>query len=119
MLSVEKREELRSKLMKMVKTDDPFKAFARIRSLFEIEDRGLDDLPEVVHDADAIATARSIYENHDTIQIDSDAGFSANDDGTWVQAWVFVEWEEIQAYVDDLMPDTQFDPDEEPAPNVY
>lgn len=43
----------------------------------------------------AIVAARNEH-GCDEIEIDSDAQLSENDEGTWVQAWVFVSHEDIK-----------------------
>lgn len=44
-----------------------------------------------------IDAARAIYQNDDT-EIDDNARISENDDGAWVQAWVYVNEEELESY---------------------
>lgn len=96
-VSAEKRTRLREKLMKMMKTDDPFVAITKLRYLFEDEDRGVDELPPDVDPIDAVDTARWIYEQEDSVQIDEDATFSVSNEGMWVSAWVWLDWDDIEA----------------------
>lgn len=45
---------------------------------------------------DAILKAQAMYarDSDDNIEVDGDASVSVNDDGTWVQAWVWVPKED-------------------------
>ncbi len=92
----ERRAAIRAKLMRVVKTDDPIEAIRRIRKLFEVEDRGIEELPPDVDPETIVDAARGLYESDaDDIQIDQDAEFCPVDRGVWVSGWMFVDWDEF------------------------
>jgi len=45
--------------------------------------------------AEEIAKARKLYGNTDDIEIDDDARASATDTGVWVQAWVWLDADDM------------------------
>ena len=45
-------------------------------------------------DTELLQKARELYHEDGTIEIDDNAQISVGDEGTWVQAWVYVPHEE-------------------------
>ena len=75
------------------------------RDYYDPPELELVDDPADVDDIDYIRAAKGLYEDPALLQVDPDAEVSIADSGAWVQAWVYVD-------LDDLPHGLDLDPEE-------
>lgn len=74
-------------------TDEELETINNTPALAKLATRAKEAIDEQAGAGDKIQLAQAMYadDSENSIEIDADAAVSPNDDGTWVQAWVWVE----------------------------
>jgi hypothetical protein len=74
-------------------TDEELKAINNTPALAGLATRAKEAIDDQKKAGDKIQLAQAIYadDSENSVEVDPDAAVSINNDGTWVQAWVWVE----------------------------
>ena len=73
--------------------DEELETIGNTPALAKLATRAKEAITEQAGASDKIQLAQAIYadDSENSVEVDPDAAVSINNDGTWVQAWVWVE----------------------------